>query len=282
MLTITSLRPDDWSGAAALGERAQRALGLIANGLLDARGVVIARDEGIVGMQVCASLGGNAWMFWLPIGDESIVDALVQAGLSLARRGGGKLAQSILSVDEPAPSLLRNGFQRVTTMRHLEHALIDLPPAPNLDLSFHPYGPSSSAAFAATLEQTYQGTLDCPELCGVRTIDEILAGHRGEGRFDPHYWWLVKEADRPAGVVILTELLDGITWELAYLGVTPSFRRQGLGRAMVLNALQTLRELPATRLTLAVDERNLPARRLYASIGFVETEANAVFLHFLG
>jgi ribosomal protein S18 acetylase RimI-like enzyme len=42
--------------------------------------------------------------------------------------------------------------------------------------------------------------------------------------------------------------------------------------------MEALRNRPALHVVLAVDERNVPARRLYASFGFVETEVNDVFL----
>src|SRR5437660_4997313 len=97
-----------------------------------------------------------------------------------------------------AAALLRQGFRRITRMRQMEHDLSDVPDIPAPPLRFRSLQSSLESAFAKVLQQTYEGTLDCPELCGARTIDEILAGHRGEGKFDPAYWWLVQEADCPA------------------------------------------------------------------------------------
>jgi mycothiol synthase len=146
-------------------------------------------------------------------------------------------------------------------------------------LRFESYRPSIMADFAATLEQTYEGTLDCPELNGRRTIDEILTGHRGQGRFDPRFWWLAYAGERPAGVILLDEMADAVTWELAYLGIVRHFRRHGFGRAMALHALNALRD-HATRMTLVVDVRNQPARRLYESLGFREIDTSNVMLFF--
>ena len=99
-------------------------------------------------------------------------------------------------------------------------------------LRFEAFRPSIAADFAATLERTYEGTLDCPELNGRRSIDEIVAGHRGQGRFDPQFWWLAYVGELPVGLILLDELPDAVTWELAYLGIVPQFRRHGFGRAM--------------------------------------------------
>jgi ribosomal protein S18 acetylase RimI-like enzyme len=178
-----------------------------------------------------------------------------------------------------ADPLLRGGFRPITRLCQLERQLHGLPGATALDLRFEAFRPSRAADFAATLEQTYAGTLDCPELNGRRSSDEILAGHRGQGRFDPRFWWLAYAGDWPAGVVLLAEMPDGVTWELAYLGVVPHFRRHGFGRAMTLHALHALRH-SATRMTLVVDVRNLPARRLYEALGFREFDTSTVLLFF--
>ena len=52
-----------------------------------------------------------------------------------------------------------------------------------------------------------------------------------------------------------------------YLGVTPTARGRGVGQAMMREAMAIGRSLQATRLTLAVDSRNVPALRLYYSHG---------------
>jgi mycothiol synthase len=77
----------------------------------------------------------------------------------------------------------------------------------------------------------------------------------------------------------MTEMPDGLTWELMYLGLVPEARRRGYGRALTLHALRWLREQPATQMTLCVDARNLPARQLYQSLGFVETDRQEVLLY---
>ena len=135
--------------------------------------------------------------------------------------------------------------------------------------------------FAVVLDRTYEETLDCPELNGKRTADEILAGHRGQGTFHPDFWWLAFDGSTPVGLLLLMEMSDAVTWELAYLGIVPEYRRLGLGREMTVHALYALRSQPATRMHLCVDERNTPARRLYQSLGFTESEWSDVLLYFL-
>lgn len=293
MLHIEPLRLDDWTASLEQAlmrvpelqrpARVQHCLQLLENGVLNPRGVLVARrGDAIVGVQICAPLAGASCLFWLPAADDDCVDALVQAGLAWSASIGCKLAQAVASPDDLpfAQPLVRHGFQWTTRMRQLAHDFADLPDEAPTPWRCEAYGPSVHADFAAALERTYAGTLDCPELNGRRTIDEILAGHRGQGKFHPEFWWLVHDGTTPVGVVMLVEMPYGMAWELAYLGIVPEHRRRGIARAMTLRALHVLRDQAATHLLLAVDERNAPALRLYQALGFVEIESNEVLLYF--
>jgi mycothiol synthase len=293
MTTIEPAQPDDWTAALELAlartpaeqrpARVRHCLHLLEAGELDPRGIWIARhDQEIVGVQVCVPLGGAVCLFWLPSGADRDADALVQAGLAWCRSNRCKFAQAaVAAADWPrARSLLQQGFRHVTRMHLLRHDLGDLLDEP-AGLRYEAYRPSLADTFAATLERTYEGTLDCPELNGKRTIAEILAGHRGQGTFHPECWWLVKDGAGPIGVLLLTEMSDGLTWDLMYLGVVPEARRRGHGRAMALHGLHSLCDQPVTHLTLSVDGRNGPARQLYEALGFIEMETNEVLLYFI-
>jgi ribosomal protein S18 acetylase RimI-like enzyme len=293
MTCIEPLRPGDWIAVlqhalarvpeAQRDARVRHCLQLLETGVLDSRGVWIARRGGeIVGVQICAPLAGSACLFWLPAADDDCTDSLVQAGLDWARSIGCKLAQALAYPDELhfTEPLVRCGFRPITRMHQLGHDLEDVAEEILAPLRYQSYRPSLHALFAATLERTYEGTLDCPELNGKRSIDEILAGHRGQGTFHPEFWWLAYDGAAPVGVVMLVEAPGDTSWELAYLGIVPESRGRRLGRALSLHALQALRAQPATRLLLAVDERNVPALRLYRSLGFVEFECNDVLLYF--
>jgi ribosomal protein S18 acetylase RimI-like enzyme len=294
MLHIRTATPDEWghafdhalahSPAADRAARVGQCVSLLQSGILEPQGIFIAHNDGVIaGAQVCVPLKGAACLFWLPATTGSVAEALVQTGLDWCRSRGCKIAQAQANANEMArtDALLQRGFRPIAHLCHMERSLNDLPPADE-SLRYVHFHPPIVSEFAATLERTYIDTLDCPELNGRRTIAEILEGHQGQGGFDPHFWWLAYANDKPAGVAMLAEMPDGFTWELAYIGVVPEFRRHGIGRALTLHALHALRATPATRMNLIVDTRNVPARRLYESLGFAATETSTAFLYFFG
>jgi ribosomal protein S18 acetylase RimI-like enzyme len=136
--------------------------------------------------------------------------------------------------------------------------------------------------FILALERSYIGTLDCPELCGVRSHDDVLASHRAVGQFDPRLWWLVTIDDRPEGCLLLNANRDGDSVELVYIGLGPDLRGKRLAERLMRFALDELShvlrsgvgvagslKLPMHGgITCAVDTRNAPALRLYARLGF--------------
>jgi ribosomal protein S18 acetylase RimI-like enzyme len=165
----------------------------------------------------------------------------------------------------------------------MRHDLQDLEGALQLpaDTTLETYDQTSAAVFRETLLRSYEHTQDCPELNGARTAEEVIAGHKAQGEFDPRRWWLASLAQRPAGVLLVTKVFDEPAWDLSYVGVAPEARRRGLGRALTQLALRQARAAGATQLTLAVDVRNTAARNLYADLGFYATETRAVFLTLL-
>jgi ribosomal protein S18 acetylase RimI-like enzyme len=292
MLAIDRARPDEWRPAFDLAYRrlpgearrlhVERALDLVAAGTLNPAGVWIAREHAaVVGVQVCVPLGGASFLFWLPeaCGSTTLEDALVRAALADCRAQAGKVTQAIVAPEDAsrAAPLLRHGFAKVTQLLYLEHDLHCIP-AESHDLHCEPFGEANRLKFRDTLARTYEGTLDCPELNGARTVDEILTAYRDAGSFRPERWWLIRNGDAPAGVVILTELPEDGAWDLSYIGVVPEKRRRGLARRAACRALHAARAASALQVLLAVDVRNAPARRLYESLGFRQAETRDVYL----
>jgi mycothiol synthase len=267
--------------------RLLNALTLLAAGEIDPEGIFVARGPGgLCGVQICVPLPGATGLFWLPKthpADAALEDQLVQFALDWLAGRGTKLAQAFLSPqDSPwAGPLLRGGFRAVTRLLFLERVLDRIPARPPMRLHFNTYVEENRHAFQAILLRTYEGTKDCPELNGVRTIEEIIAGHLGQGSFHPDRWWLAFEEGRPVGVAMVTEVPDREAWDLSYLGVVPEARGRGLGRELAIHVLHAAQASHASKLILAVDDRNYPALQLYRLLGFLSVGYREVYLKVL-
>ena len=298
MWQIENARPADQLAAltmafshlpeADLAATIKRARTLLDNGVWTPDGIWIARTaSGIVGVVIAQPLQGASCLFWLPVAITDCANALVAAALTWCKARGCTIAQAFYPPDQASRTqpFLANGFRHITRLHHLEYDFVlhEMEPQANrVGLEFVSCDPVMPAEFGDTLLRSYIGSLDCPELDGRRSIDEILAGHRGTGTHHPDCWWLALRNREPIGVLILTAIVNQSLWELAYLGIVPEHRGEGWGRALMLHALTNLRARNARRLTLAVDSRNIPARRLYESLGFTENEPMDVVLCFLG
>jgi len=118
------------------------------------------------------------------------------------------------------------------------------------------------------LVASYEGTQDCPELCGLRETADVLASHRSTGVWDPASWWLVLDRGVPRGVALFAHCPEVRSVELVYIGLGPSLRGRGIGRRLLELGLARACTLDADEMTCAVDRRNAPAMRLYETMGF--------------
>jgi ribosomal protein S18 acetylase RimI-like enzyme len=266
------------------------ALGEAARGLIDLSGLWIAQRRGrILGALLTQPLAGRAAAVWAPEVDTTwwraaTAVALVRAALADLKSRGFIIAQALLDESAPrygASDLTQGGMPRITELVYLERStrvpLSVRPEVPALD--WEGFGPATEADFRRVLQATYCGSLDMPELEGIRSLDDILASHSTGGRFVAGRWQVghVRSEPASAAVLLLSQIPDRDAWEVAYLGLTPSARGRGLGRAVLAHALaMAAQHVP--RLELAVDTRNHPATRLYRVAEFTPFDQRAVHL----
>jgi ribosomal protein S18 acetylase RimI-like enzyme len=131
-------------------------------------------------------------------------------------------------------------------------------------------GSADHAALSRALERSYEQTLDCPELCGLREIGDVIESHKAAGHWRADLWCLVFEHGQPEGCILLNHCPEHDTVELVYLGLSTQLRGRGIGRALLERALPQVARLGAESITCAVDRRNAPAMTLYKRLGFEE------------
>lgn len=122
------------------------------------------------------------------------------------------------------------------------------------------------------LEASYERTLDCPGLCGIRETTDVLDSHIAVGEFDPSLWFVLESGSEPVGCMLLSKCSDQRTVELVYLGLGASARGRRLSTTMLAHGISTLLgKLPRSGydwLVCAVDRQNAPAVSLYRNAGF--------------
>ena len=113
-------------------------------------------------------------------------------------------------------------------------------------------------------------------------LDEVMAIERLAYRYPWSSGFFLQELQVACARSILAEL-DGkicgyvLFWllpgsiDVHNLSIAPESRRLGIARMLMRQVVVAARVQSATRVTLEVRQSNDPAKRLYASLGFVQT-----------
>jgi mycothiol synthase len=211
------------------------------------------------------------------------------------------LLQALVDPSEfrQAEALTRAGMLRLAELSYLERVTPRVSSGPPIvwpdDLTVETWDPSRRDELIHALERSYVGTLDCPLLAGVRRGADVLDGHLHSGTFEPSLWTVLRFSERAmprslagqlAGMCLFNSSsppssgtaandrasgASGVTagsLELVYLGLVPEVRGRGIGKLLLRQGLDGLRQRREGTVVLAVDDRNLPAHRLYRDAGF--------------
>lgn len=266
----------------------------IAEGDFDPRFLLLAEsDSRPVGVQLTVVRDDDVGIVWPPVvvtesnglSSAEIEDGLLREAVRCLETTNAWIGQSLLESDQTREhaALQRNGFTRLTELCFFERLLSDTSDRRQREtsilLSYEPFRRTRNRlAFVNVLEATYRGTLDCPEFNGVRDGRQSLKNHEAAGVFSPDMWRLYRRDEVDVGVLLLVERPDQHAWEVLYLGVVESARRCGIGRAMLLDAIDAARDADAERLLIVADARNRPAVTLYESLGFRAIATRVAFV----
>lgn len=186
---------------------------------------------------------------------------------------------------EESEVLLLAGMTAAATLSYMR---LDLarpsgpPTPPPVGVSWRNGPDFSDAQLSAVIRASYEQSLDCPEILGVRRGEDVLAGHRANGTYRRESWWLAFIRDQAAGCILVNDSLPPGGGEVAYLGVGVEFRRRGLGRVLLKKAAFQARQRGLKYLALAVDEHNAPGMAIYRGAGFSLTHRRVVWVKLRG
>ncbi|MCA9126437.1 MAG: GNAT family N-acetyltransferase [Planctomycetales bacterium] len=217
--------------------------------------------------------------------DRPAAVELLRHCIQRANDVGTMQTQAIVEVDDlnTANILECTYFVRLTSVAHLCLALDGATDA------HRPAGLGTSAVeFAAAGEyeadlaqlivETFDQTLDCPKLNGIRTAADVLTGFMdGKTLADLPNWYVILIHQQLAGCLLMMEHPRGIM-ELAYLGIVPSHRGRNLGSILMSKAIEISRAANAQYLVAAADKDNWPVLSIYQRFGFGEVKSLDVWL----
>lgn len=230
---------------------------------------------------------GRAAMVFVPCDQSAQVDPLpMSLVLRALQQAAWQRSIRLLEVLLPPGCvavgrvLEESGFRYLTTLLYLTRYghQIERASRPARDLSWVAYAPDREPLFCEALDASYVQSLDCPELAGLRTTSEVLEGHRAKPGFDPDSWWVALRGGAAVGVLLLNRIESRHALEIEYIGVAQPSRGTGVADALLERMTGAARQQNAKYVTLAVDQRNTTARKMYARWSFVETLSRDAFI----
>ena len=129
------------------------------------------------------------------------------------------------------------------------------------------YAPQRHELFARAVLASYEQTLDCPRLNGLRSIEDVIIGHKAAGEFEPRNWMVLMQEQVPCGVLLLSRIPASDALELTYVGLARFARGRGIASELLKLAIGRTVELGCRRLTTAADSLNKPALTMYVRAG---------------
>ena len=231
---------------------------------------------------------GNTAVFWPPqlVGDEDD-----QTACRLAEKVVRNLDDTAIEMtqvlspsyaSEVARVLKHVDFRHLADLLYLTCESERFPPEPPMpcELTFVTCEGSLQPRFTQLIERTYEGTLDCTALNGVRNVENVITGYQATGLFRPANWLLVRAGDEDVGILLLADHPQAGHWELMYMGLVPEARGHGWGRQITRYAQWLARRAAVERIVLAVDAANEPALQMYRSSGFEIWDRRTVYVRF--
>jgi ribosomal protein S18 acetylase RimI-like enzyme len=260
--------------------------------------VAIRAADGWQASLLAQDLGGNASLIWPP---ASVDDAPQSSGhgpndkfdwhclgerlFSELRRRGVRYTQALLAPEksDAIDRLLQLGMNQLTTMDYMvahvgnphvgnpsegvDEQPVAKPSSDELTMQLiGEWDSLSNARICQVVNGTYDKTLDCPELDGIRTVEEVVRGYQSSA---PLQLWIAQSAEKQdAGILILSDHPEHRQSELTYMGLLPTYRGRGWGGQLVRFAMEQTKTNGREKIVLAVDRRNTPAIEQYRRSGF--------------
>jgi ribosomal protein S18 acetylase RimI-like enzyme len=267
-------------------ERIQRLIAAHRQAKVDMQGLFEARrNQRLVGAawgQVIPGRNAFCWPARLVPGEPAeTARQLYEAVDAYLRQRQVSLVQAVLPprAIADAAALVKIGFHHLADLDYLVCVRERFPGRlPPLDVALEPCGSAAADRLARVIGETYVDSLDCPDLDGTRSLEDVLAGYRQTGQHRSDWWLLARHGRRDVGCLLLTDHPESGQAEVLYLGLVPSARGHGWGMQMTRFAQWLIGRESRERIVLAVDDANWPALGMYLASGFVIFDRRCVYV----
>jgi len=240
----------------------------------------------VAAAMVIPSAGRVGMVFYSPAeaaGVESaalsaVLRATADAGLS----DGLTFVQSLISHKQHADGRAFDeaGFIRLAELAYLRRDLADAvepPGVPGLD--WQSCQPMDPVELGRVILGSYERSLDCPALAGLRGAADVLASHKASGIWRPDFWWIARMRGAAAGCVLVNDSVSSPgDMDLVYMGVMAAFRGLELGRAMVRHVCRQAQRDRREFMNVVVDVANSYAGKIYEAEGFRVTHRRVAYI----
>ncbi len=219
----------------------------------------------------------------VPTEPESSLRLVYETLVEFSVAEDARLIMLLVDFQQSADETLLDAFEfeKISELLNLNAERLVFPERlPNGRLSFRPYKNEQWREMVATVEKTYENTLDFPRLTGLVPPDKILQGYQESHAFDPSLWYFIEFRSQIIGVLLLTQIENGEHLELTYVGLAPEFRGQGFSREIVRFSQFIARERNNSHLLVSVDVSNTPALTTYLRCDFHVHDRKEIYVRF--
>jgi mycothiol synthase len=136
---------------------------------------------------------------------------------------------------------------------------------PRTPIEWRPSTDLTREELAQLVEATYEETLDCPALSDCRDVRDALVGYEKTGTSSVEHWRVARLGQNYIGCLLLADHPESDHLELVYVGLLRRYRGRHRSRWFVQTAQWMASQIGRSKLVLAVDSRNVPARKIYES-----------------
>jgi len=257
-------------------------------GQIDLKGIFQAKyEDTLVGAMYAQCRPDGSVMFWIPTIQQGFsLEPLFESLVQFCRSHNAFAAVAIADRDQPFDEQAFCSIGQFRFLSDLIHLAVEIAPDEQTKEPYHlqfvplsDYSEDVSDRLKRLVKETYQHSLDFPDLMQIAPVEHVLQGYKTGVLFRPELWFFIQKENMDIGVLLLTDAAPD-QFELTYMGLLESARRQGFSREIVRFAKEITSREGRPLLLTSVDEKNIPACQCYLSHGFKAWDRKKIYARF--